>query len=125
MNICIIDIISTVFEVLFIVLLSKDLTVFSSLKYSETRNAYVIWRDSGKPRFGYECYCMKATRLSFKYALRQFKSLEDSMRTNALENSLLARNIDSFCKHAKLLCLPTKVNGCVGESEIKHVVTTL
>ena len=66
---------------------------------------------------------MRTTRLAFKYALRQCKCLEDTMRANALATSLLSKNTNSFWKHVfvsrnKKVCTPTKVDARVGDKEI-------
>ena len=66
---------------------------------------------------------MRTTRLAFKYALRQCKCLEDTMRANALATSLLSKDTNSFWKHVsvsrnKKVCTPTKVDDRVGDKEI-------
>ena len=45
--------------------------------HAEARDAYVLWHNFGKPRFGPLCQLMRRTRLSFKYAIRQVKRNED------------------------------------------------
>ena len=93
--------------------------------HTEARNAYIIWRDMGKPRVGETCFRMRNTRLSFKYAFRQCKLLEETMRANALALSLLTKDSNSFWKHVaatrnKRICPlpPTKVDDCVGNEKI-------
>ena len=87
--------------------------------HTEARNAYII----GRPRVGETCFRMRTTRLAFKYALRQWKCLEDTMRANALATSLLSKDTNSFWKHVlisrnKKVCTPTKVDDRVGDKEI-------
>ena len=91
--------------------------------HTEARNAYIIWRNIGRPRVGETCFRMRTTRLAFKYALRQCKCLEDTMRANALATSLLSKDTNSFWKHVsvsrnKKVCTPTKVDDRVGDKEI-------
>ena len=66
---------------------------------------------------------MRTARLAFKYALRQCKCLEDTMRANALATFLLSKDTNSFWKHVsvsrnKKVCTLTKVDDCVGVKEI-------
>ena len=84
---------------------------------------HIIWRNIGRPRVGETCFRMRTTRHTFKYALRQCKCLEDTMRANALATSLLSKDTNSFWKHVsvsrnKKVCTPTKVDDCVGDKEI-------
>ena len=56
--------------------------------HAEACDAYVLWRNFGKPRFGPLCQLMRRTRLSFKYAIRQVKRNEDSARADAMAKDL-------------------------------------
>ena len=64
--------------------------------HAEARDAYVLWRNFGKPRFGPLCQLMRRTRLSFKYAIRQVKRNEDRARADALAKDLESKNDKSF-----------------------------
>ena len=107
---------------------AKDLIVSSfnehvKTLHTEARNAYIIWINIGRPRVGETCFRMRTARIAFKYALRQCKCLEDTMRANALATSLLHKDTNSFWKHVsvsrnKKVCTPTKVDDCVGDKEI-------
>ena len=69
--------------------------------HTEARNAYIIWKNIGRPRVGETCFRMRTTRLAFKYALRQCKCLDDTMRANALATSLLSKDTNSFWKQTR------------------------
>ena len=56
--------------------------------HSEACDAYVQWRDFGKPRFGPLCQLMRRTRIIFKYAVRQVKRNEDRARADAMAKDL-------------------------------------
>ena len=53
-----------------------------------SRNCFIIWRSSGKPRQGEEFESMRQTRLQFKYALRYVKQHENIMRKDSLAKKL-------------------------------------
>ena len=94
--------------------------------HAEARDAYVLWRNFGKPRFGPLCQLMRRTRLSFKYAIRQVKRNEDRARADALAKYLESKNDKSFWKNVskinrKHLPLPNVLNGCHGEKDIVNM----
>lgn len=94
--------------------------------HSEARDAYILWRDLGKPRSGPACQLMRRTRLVFKYALRHCKRQEESARADAMAKDLHNNKAKSFwSKVAKVqnneLPLPTEVNKCNGEDEISKM----
>ena len=66
--------------------------------HAETRNAYVLWRNFGKPWIGPLCQLMRRTRNSFKYSLRQVKRNEDRARADAMAKDLESKNDKSFWK---------------------------
>ena len=94
--------------------------------HAEARDAYVLWRNFGKPRFGPLCQLMRRTRLSFKYAIRQVKRNEDRVRADAMAKDLESKNNKSFWKkvskiNRKHLPLPNVLNGCHGEKDIANM----
>ena len=93
---------------------------------SEACDAYVLWRNFGKPRFGPLCQLMRRTRLSFKYAIRQVKRNDDRARVDAMAKYLESKNDESFWKkvsqiNRKHLPLPNVLNECHGEKDIANM----
>ena len=74
---------------------------FVSEAHDEARQAYISWRDYGKPRHGAACELMRRSRLCFKYALHQCKAMEDTARADALAKSLTDKDMISFWKTIK------------------------
>ena len=69
--------------------------------HTEARQAYIAWRDSGKPRTGPLHDLMTTTRLRFKYNYRQCLHTEDTARADGLANSLCDKDMSSFWKTIK------------------------
>ena len=91
--------------------------------HSDARNAYLIWRNSGKPRNGYMYSEMKRTRSYFKYVLRKCKSNKDINAANVLANKLLAKDDKGFWKEIKKMNttnvpLANCVDGVTGSKNI-------
>ena len=65
------------------------------------RNAYLMWRDNGKPRHGHLSNQMRQTRAQFKYALRLCKKEQVTHRADSLAHKF--ENVDQreFWKHVK------------------------
>jgi len=94
--------------------------------YTDSREAFVLWRDLGKPRNGPVSELMRRSRLSFKYALRQCQRQEKVLRANAMARDLENKDVRSFWGKVskiqnKKLPAPTHVNGCYGEQDIAHM----
>ena len=94
--------------------------------HTEARHAYVTWRDYGKPRHGPVCELMRSTRLSFKYALRQCQSLENTHRADSLAKTLTDKDMLSFWKNIKQMNnknvpLAPTVGGCTGATNISEM----
>ena len=66
--------------------------------HTAARNAYVVWRAAGKPRDGQTRDDMNATRLRFKYALRQCKLIDETARADSMARSLQCNNHVEFWK---------------------------
>jgi exonuclease III len=66
--------------------------------HSEARDAYVIWRNNGRPRQGFLFHNMKRSRAYFKLVFRKCK--QDSVRQNAdkLADKLLCKDDKGFWK---------------------------
>lgn len=96
--------------------------------HSYARDAYLLWRDNGKPRIGFFYKNMSQTRAQFKLALRQCKSNSNKESANALANKLLSRTDKEFWKDVKKLNnkngnVPTvsTINGATGISNILNM----
>jgi exonuclease III len=93
--------------------------------HQEARNAYIIWRDCGKPKQGPICEMMRRTRLTFKYSLRQCQRQEATTRADVMAQSLKDHNSKSFWKEVKKhnhvnIPLATTIDGITGEPEIAN-----
>ena len=62
----------------------------------------VVWRAAGKPRDGQTRDDMQATRLRFKYALRQGKLIDETARADSMTILLQCNNNVGFCKEVKI-----------------------
>ena len=59
--------------------------------------SYVVWKQNGKPRGDDTDMDMRATRLRFKYALRQCRCDEEHNRAEALALSLHCKDTNYSC----------------------------
>ena len=90
--------------------------------HHSAREAFKLWRCNGKPRYGYMFDLMKTTRMRFKYALRELKHNENSLRRDALASKMIA-NPRSFWKNVKEINsykvpLPNSVDGICGDKPV-------
>ncbi len=60
------------------------------------RDAFLLWKEQGKPRQGPIFEKKKRANAHFKYALRYIKNNEDSMRRDALATKLQTNNVEGF-----------------------------
>ena len=84
---------------------------------------YLIWKQNGKPRGDDTDMDMRATRLRFKYALRQCQFDEEQNRADALARSLHCKDTTDFWKGVRgikdsRVPLATKVGDAVGDASI-------
>ena len=84
-----------------------------------SRNCFIIWRSSGKPRQGEEFESMRQTRLQFKYALRYVKQHENIMRKDSLAKKLAMSDPTKFWSEIRKMSgqnntLPSCVEGVSG-----------
>ena len=91
--------------------------------HSKAREAYLAWRDHGKPRNGFVATNMKRSCAYFKYLLRKCKSNEKRLVADSLANKLLGKSDKEFWKDIKKInqgnCeSATSVNNVVGASNI-------
>ena len=77
---------------------------YCKVAHSEARNAYLLWRNNGKPKQGIYFTQMKQTRIYFKYVLRKCKSDTDRLKANKLaDNQLLTKGVKFFWKKIRKL----------------------
>ena len=62
------------------------------------RSDFKFWCSHGKPRHGYVYEAMRRSRSHFKYALRQCKRSEDTIKADRLAGDLLQHNVVDFWK---------------------------
>jgi exonuclease III len=62
------------------------------------RDAFVIWNDAGKPKFGPVFDIMKRSRAVFKYCLRYCKRNEAQLRANATCDKMIVKDHIGFWK---------------------------
>ena len=91
--------------------------------HTRARLSFLVWARAGKPRHGPVHQEMYNDRLRFKYALRECKRMEESIRADKLAHDLLEKDYLSFWKGVKAQnCskapLPDVVDGKSGPSEI-------
>ena len=96
---------------------------FIADKYNISRECYILWRDSGKPRFGNVYNMMIRTKYKFKYALRSVKQNESRIIRDRLANNLTDKKPCDFWKNIKLMNktavpLANTVDGKTGHQEI-------
>ncbi len=64
--------------------------------HNNAREAFLVWRDNGKPRSGPIYQLMRSSRLRFKLALRECKHEDGIIEANILANKLLSKNPKDF-----------------------------
>ena len=74
---------------------------FAKALHCTARDAYIAWRDAGRPRSGVLCSDMRSSRLRFKYTLRICRQNEQAIRANAHAKALLEKDMLSFWKGVK------------------------
>ena len=71
---------------------------FAKELHSAARDAYVAWRDAGRPRSGSLCSDMRRSRLRFRYTLRHCRQNEQSIRADMHAKAYLEKDMVSFSK---------------------------
>jgi len=69
---------------------------FVQEKHEAAREAFLMWVDSGRPRFGYDFDVMKRTRALFKLALSHCKNNIEELKADACAESLLDKGSRKF-----------------------------
>jgi len=93
-------------------------------KHEAAREAFVIWLDCGKPRFGPYFENMKRTRALFKLALRYCKNNVEQLKADACAESLLDNDNRKFWNQVykisnnKSTSYVNSVGGVTGSSDI-------
>ena len=87
------------------------------------RSDFKFWCSHGKPRHGYVYEAMRRSRSHFKYALRQCKRSEDTIKADRLAGDLLQHNVVDFWKNVRNLSSnkasnSTCIDAVVGEQNI-------
>jgi len=74
------------------------LTLVKTEKHDAARQAYLCWRDSGKPKFGFYFDNMKRTRAVFKLALRYCMNHVEELKADVCAESLFDKDPRKFWK---------------------------
>ena len=87
------------------------------------RSDFKFWCSNGKPRHGYVYEAMRRSRSQFKYALRQCKRSEDTIKADRLAGDLLQHNVVDFWENVRNLTSnkasnSTCIDAVVGEQNI-------
>ena len=95
-------------------------------KHSAARDAFHDWACFGKPRQGSLYDRMKRTRSQFKLALRYCKQHEDTIRADALADSMRNKDYNKFwntirkCNNKNATKFAHVVDGCTGDVAIAN-----
>ena len=99
---------------------------YCKLAHESARDAFLMWRSQGSPRYGPIFDNMSKTRAYFKRCLRKCKANENNCKTDALARKLLCRNSCDFWKDVKKLSgdkgmlLSDKIDGVTGQENIAN-----
>ena len=91
--------------------------------HDAARNAYLTWREIGKPRQGDVFIMMKLPRSKFKYALRICKRDKETIIADNIAEQLCQKDDRDFWKNIKQMTnkkvkLPTNIDGVHGDNDI-------
>ena len=91
--------------------------------HDAARNAYLTWREIGKPRQGDVFIMMKLSRSKFKYALRKCKRDKETIIADNIAEKLCQKDDRDFWKNIKQMTnkkvkLPTNIDGVHGDNDI-------
>jgi len=97
--------------------------------HEAARDAYLLWKGSGKPRFGPVHDLMRRTRCYFKYTLRKCKRDRNMIIADKMYDKLSHKNDRGFWSDVKKqqnkhVPLPDCINGIQGESQIVNMWKT-
>ena len=91
--------------------------------HDQARDAYLLWRESGRSRQGILFDSMKKSRAYFKYVFRKCKSADSTKMADALANKLLYKDDKQFWKELSRInndkcSIATTVNNTSGPQNI-------
>ena len=91
--------------------------------HAAARDAYLLWKHSGKPRQGVIYDLMKQTRSKFKYALRVCKGNKNSIISDKIAEAMCSKNDRAFWREIKnssnsKIKLPNVVGNAQGSDNI-------
>ena len=91
--------------------------------HAAARDAYLLWKQSGKPRQGVIYDLMKQTRSKFKYALRVCKGNKNSIISDKIAEAMCSKNDRAFWREIKnssnsKIKLPNVVGNAQGSDNI-------
>ena len=88
--------------------------------HQAARDAYLMWREFGKPRTGPIYNVMKQSRCKFKYVLRKCKRNKETIIADKLANKFSSKSDREFWKDVKNIMnskvkLPNLIGECKGD----------
>ena len=100
---------------------TPELTELKTASY----DAFIIWRDVGKPSSGPIFDLKKKANARYKFAVRKAKNTFDQSRSDAIHSNLVNGNNNRFWKswqelHGKKSDVPTRVNGKTDSNDIAN-----
>ena len=109
---------------------SKDFwnEVLTNLKKA-SHDAFLMWRDSGRPPSGEIFNLKKETHYRYKYAVKRAKKLFDQERSDSIHESLIGGNGRNFWNkwqniHGKTDNGSTRINGKMDDTDIANEFAT-
>jgi exonuclease III len=96
-------------------------------KHEAARDAFLIWLDAGKPKFGHYFDVMKRTRAVFKLALRFCRNNIEQLKADACAESLYDKDATKFWKNVykisnnKTSSHAISVNGASGPQDVAEM----
>ena len=97
---------------------------YCKLAHDAAREAFLLWRAQGSPRFGDTFNHMSRTRAYFKRCLRKCKTNSEKCKADALARKLITKDSRNFWKDIqnlsgkKTMLLSDKLDGVSGQHEI-------
>ena len=94
---------------------------------NQAREAFLIWKVNGKPRYGVLFEIMKTTRAHFKLCLRQSRESDSQAKADALAKKLLQTNSKHFWNEVRNLnnagehSVALTVGGATGSSNVANM----
>ena len=94
--------------------------------HNAARDAYLLWKDSGKTRQGAIYDLMKRSRAQFKYALRKCKVNKNTIIADKIANKMSGNNVREFWNEIKVnmnsrVNLPSVIDNSNGDEQITEM----